>query len=37
LEKAAFTGFPIWIVVLAALASIVLGLTLRRRSGALSL
>jgi hypothetical protein len=32
-----FTGFPIWIVVLAALASIVLGLTLRRRSGALSL
>ena len=32
-----FTGFPIWIVVLVALASIVLGLMLRRRSGALSL
>jgi hypothetical protein len=32
-----FTGFPIWIVVLAALASILLGLMLRRRSGALSL
>jgi hypothetical protein len=32
-----FTGFPIWIVVLFALASIVFGLMLRRRSGAPSL
>ena len=27
-----FTGFPIWVVVLIALALIVLGLMLRRRS-----
>jgi hypothetical protein len=32
-----FTGFPIWVVVLIALALIVLGLMLRRRSGAPSL
>jgi hypothetical protein len=32
-----FTGFPIWIVVLIALALIVVGLMLRRRSGATSL
>jgi len=32
-----FTGFPIWVVVLTALALIVLGLMLRRRSGAPSL
>jgi hypothetical protein len=32
-----FTGFPIWIVVLIALASIALGLMLRRRSTAPSL
>jgi hypothetical protein len=31
-----FTGFPIWVVALIALALIVLGLTLRRRSGASS-
>jgi hypothetical protein len=31
-----FTGFPIWVVVLAALALIALGVTLRRRSGASS-
>ena len=29
-----FTGFPIWVVVLIALALIALGVTLRRRSGA---
>jgi hypothetical protein len=32
-----FTGFPIWVVVLIALASIALGLMLRRRSAAPSL
>jgi hypothetical protein len=32
-----FTGFPIWVVVLTALALIVVGLMLRRRSGAPSL
>ena len=32
-----FTGFPIWVVVVTALALIVLGLMLRRRSGAPSL
>jgi type III secretory pathway component EscV len=31
-----FTGFPIWVVVLLALALIVLGLMLRRRSRASS-
>lgn len=31
-----FTGFPIWVVVLIALALLVLGLMLRRRSGATS-
>jgi len=29
-----FTGFPIWIVMLIALALIAVGVTLRRRSGA---
>jgi hypothetical protein len=32
-----FTGFPIWVVVLIALALIALGMTLRRRGGASSL
>jgi hypothetical protein len=32
-----FTGFPIWVVMLTGLALVVLGLTLRRRSGAPSL
>jgi hypothetical protein len=31
-----FTGFPIWVVMLIALALIALGVTLRRRSGASS-
>jgi type III secretory pathway component EscV len=29
-----FTGFPVWVVVLIALALIVLGLFMRRRSSA---
>jgi len=29
-----FTGFPIWIIVLIALALIAVGMTLRRRSSA---
>ena len=33
-ETLPFTGFPIWVVVLIALALIALGLMLRRRSGA---
>ena len=32
-----FTGFPLWVVAAIAIALILLGLTLRRRSGALSL
>ncbi len=32
-----FTGFPIWVVVLIALALIVLGVMLRRRTGPSSL
>jgi hypothetical protein len=35
-ETLPFTGFPIWVVVLIALALIALGLMLRRRSGASS-
>jgi hypothetical protein len=32
-----FTGFPLWVVTLTSLASIVLGLMLRRRNAAPSL